>query len=170
MLEQDQPGIFSRDDRIEPAQIGENAADVAEQKPERVDEMDRRLVNEKALHGLEIGLPVEIGARALPVSRPQPERCLVDIAQRAAVEPALDLAIPGLETEIVVHDKLDAGALGFRPPPFAPPPSDRQNGFWQMTLIPRAAASRISARCDGGGLTMSTRSGRSASSIAAASV
>ena len=101
-------------DRIELSQIGEDAADVAEQELERIDEMDRGLVNEKALHGLEIGLAVEISAGALPVPRPQPERCLVDVAQYLSVEPALDLAIPGLETKIVVHDELNAGALGFR--------------------------------------------------------
>ena len=43
------------------------------------------------------------------------------------------------------------------------------NGFWQIIGMPRIAQARIIDRCVSGGVTMSTRSGRTASSIASTS-
>jgi hypothetical protein len=62
------PRVLAGDGRIEPAQPRQHGLDLAEQEAEGVDEVDRRLVDEEALHLLEVGLPVEIGARSLAVA------------------------------------------------------------------------------------------------------
>ncbi len=111
-LEDHVAGILSGDHRIRAPQPRRDGLDFAHQITERVDQMDRGLDDEKARHALEVRLPVEVGARPLPVARTQPERDRVQRTQNAGVHQPLRLAVPWLEAEILVHDERHAGALG----------------------------------------------------------
>ena len=79
----DQPGILTGDMRVQPPQIGIDMIRRTEQIGEDIEEMHRRLMNKEAFHGLEIGLPVEIGVRPAPVPRPQREPELKNMSQTA---------------------------------------------------------------------------------------
>jgi hypothetical protein len=111
-LEDDVSRILPGDDRVELGEPRRHRRDLAEEEAEDVDEMDRRLVDEKALHLLEIGLAVEIGPRPLAVAGAQPEADLVELAQQPGVDAALDLAVPGLEAEVLVDDEAQVRVLG----------------------------------------------------------
>ena len=74
--------------------------------------MHAGLVDQKALHLLEIGLPVEISARPLPVAGSQAEGGLLQVADNAPRQRGFDGAIPGLKAEILVHHDHRALCLG----------------------------------------------------------
>ena len=102
----DEPRILAGDVRIEPPKIGIDLVGEPKEKGENIEEMHRRLMNEETLHGLEIGLPVEIGIRAAPVAGPKREADLVDAAKRAFIDDLFQLPVPGLEAEIVMHNQV----------------------------------------------------------------
>lgn len=95
MVEDEKPCILAGDGRVEPPQVGIDRARLAQKESEGVDEVDRGLVDEEPLHRLEIGLTVEIGARALTIPGPQPEGGAVERADAARVDQTLDLQEPG---------------------------------------------------------------------------
>lgn len=65
-------------------------------------------MDDKPLHGLEMGLPVQTGARPLPVAGTQPERGLNRIAKLAGLDRVPDQPIPGLKPKIHRNDRPDA--------------------------------------------------------------
>ena len=104
-----QPRILAGDMRIQPAQIGIDVVGRTKEEGEDVEKMHRRFMDKEPVHGLEIGLPVEIGVRPTPVSRAQREMKLENPAQPSRRDDVLQRAIPGLEAKILMHDQLGPG-------------------------------------------------------------
>jgi len=108
-VEENEAGIFAGNDRIKFGKRRKDPSDVAEEIAEDVDQMNCSLVHEKAFHGLEIRLAIEIGVITLAVARTQTESDLIGIADLLIVQQTLELAVPGLEAEVLMNDQLDAG-------------------------------------------------------------
>ncbi len=110
-VEDDEAGVFSRDHRVELAQGAKHPFDFAEQEAECIDQVDRGFVHQKARHLLEVGLPVEVGTRALTVAGSQPEGGLIDFTQQSRSQQPLQFAMPRLEPEILVDRDPDTGLV-----------------------------------------------------------
>src|SRR5690606_39257653 len=136
-LEQNEARVLARDRRIQAAKAPQHRVYLAEQEAEGVDEMNRGLMDQKALHLLEVGLAVEVGVRALAVARAQAERGLVRLADGAGLDLAPDLLVPRLKPEVLVHDQEDARPLRHR---------DRLLGFGQRAAERLLADGRQPAR------------------------
>jgi len=108
IAQNDDPCILTRNMRVQPSQVGIDMIRQAKEISKYIEKMYRRLVNKEPFHRLEIGLSVEIGGSAATVTRPKCEADLVDAAKRPVLDDRLQLPVPGLETEIVVNNQINA--------------------------------------------------------------
>ena len=169
-LEQHHPSILADDRGIVPAKRRVHLSYLAGEIPEHIDEVHTGLEDEQLRHGAKVWLTVEVGARPPSVAHARAARDCMHRPNRVRIEQPPQLAMPGLETEIVVHH-LQPDARVFRCIHERLGILERR-GQWLLAknILDAVLSSQATDLRRVAGVIMSMKSGRSVSSIAATSV
>src|SRR5262245_61987467 len=108
-IEIDQRVIFALDAWVGAPHPAEDAPELAQQKPERVDEMHDHFVNQQPLHLAEVRLRrVRFGAA--PVGIAHHEAGVKRPSDRVLIEQSFDLSVPRLPPPVFVNEQSNVGA------------------------------------------------------------
>src|SRR5215813_381821 len=108
-IEIDQRVIFTLDARVDAPHPAEDAPELAQQKPERVDEMHDHFVNQQPLHLAEVRMR-RVRLVAAPVGIAHHEAGVKGPSDRALIEQSFDLAVPRLPPPVFVNEQSNVGA------------------------------------------------------------
>src|SRR5262245_51377729 len=105
--------VFSGDRGVQSSEPGKDLAHLAHEKPEDVDEVHTGFEHQQLRHRSKVRLSRQIRVRSPPVAHSRSDRDRVWTSDNARLQQQSKLAMPGLESEVVVDH--EANAVGRSP-------------------------------------------------------